>query len=446
MAFNAAQQYPNGFDPKQMELVSPAMRDTIERRLDVLGPGYLLIYQDPVGLVRGEGAHLFDADGNDYLDAYNNVPVVGHSHPYVVEQVSRQLATLNTNTRYVQDGLVEYAERLTSLFPAELQRVTFACSGSEANDLAMRVARYYTGNEGMIVTRNAYHGLTREVASVSPHLGSGSPVGPNVRFIDVPDPRRIDGQSIEQYMVAEVRRAVFELHRHGYGTAALILDVSYMSDGVFPEATGYLQSMIDEVHRAGGIFIADEVQAGFARLGAEMWGFARHGVVPDIVTLGKPMGNGIPLSGVVFRPEVAREFGENIRYFNTFGGSSVPIAAGLAVLDVFEREGVPQRAERVGESLLGGLRDLLSDSPHVSEVRGAGLAIGIDIVETREDEAPDRARATKVINALREKRVLISGAGAAGHTLKIRPPLAFDEADVSRFLEATAEVTREHLS
>lgn len=437
---------PGRFDPDNLDLLDPALRATVERRMNVLGPGYMLLYNEPIGFVKGHGAHLFDADGNDYLDAYNNVPSMGHCHPHVAEAIATQAATLNTNTRYAQTALVDYAERLVSYFPDELQRVTFACSGSEANDLAMRVARHHTGNEGFIVSKNAYHGLTREVSTISPALGEGSPLGANVRTIDPPNTTLVpEGLTLEEHMVAEVRRAVAELQRHGFNLAGLVFDLSFMSDGIFVNETGWLQAVIDEVHSAGGVFIADEVQAGFARLGSAMWGFNYQGVVPDIVTMGKPMGNGIPLSGVIFRPEVARDFGEKVRYFNTFGGSSVPIAAGAAVLDVIENERVPERVDRIGALLRDGTRELLADSPHVADVRGDGLALAIEIVEDRETRASDRERASNVINAMRERRVLISGAAKDVNVLKIRPPLAFDEADTARMLETLGEVAAIHL-
>ncbi len=441
-----SERYPSRFDPARIDELDPSIRENVKRRLDVLGPGYLLIYNQPASFVRGRAAHLFDADGNDYLDAYNNVPVVGHCHPLVVEAVARQVGTLNTNTRYAQEGLVEYAERLVATLPAELRRVTFACSGSEANDLALRVARHYTGNEGIIVNRYAYHGITREVASISPALGAGSPLGPNVRVIDPPDPALVPaGTDLAQHMLAETERAIAELARHGYGLAAMVLDLSFMSDGIFPTEVGYLPAMVEAVHRAGGLFVADEVQAGFGRLGPDMWGFEQHDVVPDIVTMGKPMGNGIPLSGVVFRPEVAQDFGDKVRYFNTFGGSSVPIAAGLAVLDVFAREQVPERAARVGELLRTGLTEVLGESPHVADIRGRGLLVGIEIVTDRASRRPDRTRATRVIDAMRERRILISASGPGVNVLKIRPPLAFDESDVHRFVDGMREVAALHL-
>ena len=442
----ALESYPNRFDPGVLGALPELLQDTIRRREEVLGPGYTLNYREPVEFVAGHGAHLVDRDGHDYLDAYNNVPCVGHAHPHVVAAVSAQLAAVNTNTRYVQEALVDYAERLLATFPAGLSRLSLACSGSEANDLAIRVARFHTGAEGIIVTRWAYHGLTREVASFSPTLGTGSPLGPNVRLIDPPDPRLVGpGATLAEHMRAQVRGAIEDLERHGYRLAALVTDSAYSSDGIFTDPVGYMPAVLEEVHAAGGVYIADEVQSGFARLGDSMWGFARHGVLPDIVTMGKPMGNGVPISGVVFRPEVCAEFGRNVRYFNTFAGSSIPVAAGAAVLDVFEEENVPQRVAENGAALRAGLAELTRDSPYVAEVRGRGLYVGIEIVTDRATLAPDRARADDIINDMRARRVLISGTGAGVNVLKIRPPLAFNAADVTRFLETFAEVAKDRL-
>ena len=443
----ATDSFPNGFDPGVLGGLPDLLQETVRRRGEVLGPGYMLMYREPVEFVSGHGAHLVDRDGNDYLDVYNNVPCVGHAHPHVVEAVSRQLAAVNTNTRYVQEALVDYAERLLATFPAGLSRLSLACSGSEANDLAMRVARFHTGGEGIIVTRWAYHGITREVSSFSPSLGKGSPLGPNVRLIDPPDPRLVAaGSTLAEHMRAQVRGAIEDLERHGYRLAALISDGAYSSDGIFTDPVGYLAPMVEEVHAAGGVYIADEVQSGFARLGDSMWGFSRHpGVLPDIVTMGKPMGNGVPISGVVFRPEVCAEFGRNVRYFNTFAGSSIPVAAGAAVLDVLEEENVQQRVLENGKALRAGIEELLGESPYVAEVRGAGLYVGVEIVKDRESGAPDRGRAEDVINDMRDRRVLISGCGPAANVLKIRPPLAFTADDVTRFLETFAAVAKGRL-
>jgi len=438
--------YSNPFDPGVLNDLPPRLQEIIRRRDRVLGPGYTLIYREPVEFVSGHGAHLIDRDGNDYLDAYNNVPCVGHAHPHVVEAVSRQMAAVNTNTRYVQESLVDYAERLLATFPDGLSKLSLACSGSEANDLAVRVARFHTGGEGIIVTRWAYHGITREVASFSPHLGGGSTLGPNVRLIDAPDPRIVaPGSTLAEHMRHQVRGAIDDLERHGFKLAALITDCAHTSDGIFTDPVGYMKAVVEEVHAAGGVYIADEVQAGFARLGDSMWGFSRHGVLPDIVTMGKPMGNGLPISGVVFRPEVSDEFGRNIRYFNTFAGSSIPVAAGAAVLDVFEQENVQQRVLENGTALRTGLQEIAQASPHVAEVRGSGLYVGVELVKDRETREPDRARAEDVITDLRDRRVLISGAGKAANVLKIRPPLAFTSADVTRFLETFAEVAKVRL-
>jgi 4-aminobutyrate aminotransferase-like enzyme len=442
----ASASFPNRFDPDVLETLPEHLRDTIRRRNEVLGPGYMLMYREPVEFVSGYGAHLLDHQGNDYLDAYNNVPCVGHAHPRVVEAVSWQLSAVNTNTRYVQEALVDYAERLLATFPSELSKLSLACSGSEANDLAMRVARFHTGGEGIIVTRWAYHGITREVSSFSPSLGAGSPLGPNVRLIDPPDPRLVSpGLTLAEHMRNQVRGAIDDLERHGFRLAALVTDCSYSSDGIFTDPVGYLQAVVEEVHAAGGVYIADEVQAGFARLGDSMWGFSRQGVVPDIVTLGKPMGNGLPISGVVFRPEVSEEFGRNVRYFNTFAGSSIPVAAAAAVLDVLDAENVQQRVLDTGKALRSGLEELTQGSPHVAEVRGSGLYAAVEIVKDRETLEPDRALAEDIINDMRDRRVLISGSAKAANVLKIRPPLAFDAADVTRFLDTFAEVAKVRL-
>jgi 4-aminobutyrate aminotransferase-like enzyme len=243
----------------------------------------------------------------------------------------------------------------------------------------------------------------------------------------------------------QVRAAIDDLERHGYKLAALITDCAHTSDGIFTDPVGYMKAVVEEVHAAGGVYIADEVQAGFARLGESMWGFSRHGVLPDIVTMGKPMGNGLPISGVVFRPEVSDEFGQNVRYFNTFAGSSIPVAAGAAVLDVFEQENVQQRVLENGTALRSGLEQITRDSPYVAEVRGSGLYVGVELVKDRETREPDRVLAEDVINDLRDRRVLISGAGKAANVLKIRPPLAFTSADVTRFLETFAAVAKDRL-
>ncbi|MDQ0079599.1 aspartate aminotransferase family protein [Arthrobacter oryzae] len=434
----------NGFDPNRLSELPDQMQKSIQRRDQSLGPGYRLFYDTPLEIVRGKGVTLFDRDGNDYLDVYNNVPSVGHAHPRVIAAVHEQMQTLNTNTRYVQESILDYSEQLLSTFPAELGHVMFTCTGSEANDLAMRVAKYATGNQGIIVTSGAYHGLTTEVASFSPSLGAGVPLGANVRVIDAPDALRYssDRASLEDHLRNQVRAAIADLHRHGIGVAAFIADSIFSSDGVFAGPTGFLRPIIEEVHAAGGLYIADEVQPGFGRTGEEWWGFQRHGIVPDMVTIGKPMGNGIPVAAAIFKPELLVEFGKNIRYFNTFGGNSVAIAAAQAVLDVIRDESLIENARKVGEKIITGLKDLSQGLDQVAEVRGSGFFIGVDLVTDRSTLAPNGEAAAGIVNTLREDRILISACGAQGNVLKLRPPMPFSSDDADRLLEGMGRAFR----
>ncbi|AQT78610.1 aspartate aminotransferase family protein [Mycolicibacterium litorale] len=429
----AAPTMVNGFDPERMSDLSPHTRDAVERRNRVLGPVYRLFYHDPVEVVRGSGTYLYDAEGNEYLDAYNNVPCIGHSHPAVADAVTRQLHTVNTNTRYLQPSITEYAEDLLSTFPDALSNIVFTCSGSEANDLALRVAKYVTGRRGIIVTANAYHGVTETVAAISPSLGARSPLDIHVRTVDPFDHRTAIDDALGERLRTQIRSAVDDLERHGVGLAAFIADSIFSSDGVRSDPTGFLRPAIDEVHRAGGLYIADEVQPGFGRTGESWWGFQRHGIEPDIATIGKPMGNGMPIAAAVFRPDLLVEFGRNIRYFNTFGGNTVCVAAAQAVLDTIRAEGLIERAARVGANLKRAVQHATADVDMIGEVRGCGLFLGADVVDPV-DGTPDAAGAAAVVNELRRRRVLISASGPAGNVLKVRPPLAFGEPDADRFL------------
>jgi 4-aminobutyrate aminotransferase-like enzyme len=441
----------NGFDPASADGLPARTRSQVERRQRVLGPTYRLFYATPVEAVRAEGVHLYDADGREYLDAYNNVPCVGHCHPRVTAAVARQMSVLNTNTRYLQDSILAYSEELLGTFPGELGNVTYTCTGSEANDLAMRVARYRTGRDGVIVTANAYHGLTSAVAEFSPSLGAGSPLGAHVRVIDPPDELRLPpGRTAAEHMRAQVRAAIADLERHGFGLRAFIADSIFSSDGVYADPAGFLRPVVDEVHAAGGLYIADEVQPGFGRNGDGWWGFQRHGIVPDIVTVGKPMGNGIPIAAAIFRPELLTKFGANIRYFNTFGGNTVSIAAAQAVLDVIRDEDLIENARAVGAYLLDGLKSLAAGRARIAQVRGAGLFCGVELTGvdgtgvdgTGPDGTltPDGPLAARVVNGLRERGVLISASGPHGNVLKIRPPLPFSARDADRLLEELTAV------
>ncbi len=429
----------NGFDMSTVDELEPELRAIVSRRAAVLGPAYRLFYERPVEFVRASGVHLYDAAGNEYLDAYNNVPSVGHCHPRVVEAVSRQVATLNTHTRYASTALLDYAERLLATFPARLDHVMFTCTGSEAVDLALRVARYYTRASGVIVTSNAYHGTTAAAAEISPSLGAGVALGHDVWTINLPLERMATSSDVAQELAASVRTAIADMTRHGVRLAAFVADSLLSSDGIFPDPRGLLRPVADVVHEAGGLYIADEVQPGFARTGDSMWGFTRHDLDPDLVVMGKPMGNGMPIAAVAARAEVVEEFGTTSRYFNTFGGNSVCVAAANAVLDVIEEEALLENSRVVGDYLRGALRDVSARRDDVIAVRGVGLYVAANVVSP-EDGSTDARRAGEIVNGLRERRVLISATGHAGNVLKIRPPLPFAKEHVDQFTDALGEV------
>jgi len=423
----------NGFDIASVDALDPALRQLIQRRASLLGPAYRLFYRNPVRVVRAQGVYLYDPDGKAYLDAYNNVPSVGHCHPRVVEAIAGQAATLNTHTRYATDLILDYAERLLATYPAEIGNVMFTCTGSEAVDLALRIARFHTGGEGTVITANAYHGVTTAAAEISPSLGPAVPLGRSVWTVAAPAAGEDAGAFADR-----VRAATADMKRHGVRLAAFIADSLFSSDGIQPGSAGCLRPVVDAVHEADGLYIADEVQPGFGRTGEAMWGFQRHGIVPDLAVMGKPMGNGMPIAGVAARPEILEEFGHRIRYFNTFGGNSVCIAAAAAVLDVIETEGLRQNALTVGGYLRDTLAAIAADTPRISAVRGAGLYVAADFIDPGTGE-PDGDTAIRVVNGLRERRVLISATGPHGHTLKIRPPLPFARDHVDRLAEGLTD-------
>jgi 4-aminobutyrate aminotransferase-like enzyme len=416
----------NSFDMSTVDELDPELASIIRRRARLLGPAYKLFYQNPVRFVRAEGVYMYDAEGNAYLDAYNNVPAVGHCHPKVVEAIASQASKLNTHTRYATDTILDYAERLLATFPDELGNVMFTCTGSEAVDLALRIARFATGGEGVVITDNAYHGVTAAAAEISPSLGDSVPLGRNVWTVPPP----VDTAD-------HVAAAIKDMTRHGVKFAAFIADSLFSSDGILPDPAGFLRPVRDLVREHGGLYIADEVQPGFGRTGEAMWGFQRHGIAPDLAVMGKPMGNGMPIAAVAARPDLLEDFGGKIRYFNTFGGNSVCVAAAAAVLDVIETEGLMENARATGRYLLQTLGDIAATSPRISAVRGVGLYAAIDFTDPSTGE-PDGAAAVAVVNALRERHVLISATGPHGSTLKIRPPLPFAAEHVDRLATALA--------
>lgn len=424
----------NGFDPSKAGNLSDESLRMINRRADALGPAYRLFYSNPVEVKSAKGVLLYDSQGNEYLDAYNNVVSVGHSHPRVVEAITRQLGTLCTHTRYLQEGILDYAESLLPTFTDNIKHVMFTCTGSEANDLAMRIAQYHTGKRGIIVTSEAYHGNSHLTAGFSPSLGENSPLGTWVRRVPAPDSYRRDPAELGAWLASEVARQIEDLERRGEGVAAFIADSLFSSDGIYSEPANLLGPVAEVVRKAGGLFVADEVQSGFGRSGTQFWGYARHGVRPDIVTMGKPMGNGYPVAGIAVAPEVVEDFGNDQRYFNTFGGNSVAMAAAQATFDVIRDEGLQQNAEKVGSMIRHGLTEMMKTYDFIGDVRGAGLYIGVELVEDRDQKTPSGRRALEAVNALRERRVLISATGFHANTLKIRPPLVFSEANADRLL------------
>jgi 4-aminobutyrate aminotransferase-like enzyme len=412
----------------------------LERRYRVLGRNSPLFYDKPLTLVRGEGVWVYDADGKRYLDAYNNVPHVGHCHPQVVAALSRQAATLNTHTRYLHEGVVAYAERLTAKFESSLAMAMFTCTGSEANELALRIARECSGAMGIIGTAHAYHGNTAAVIQLGSVFTPPEKRGPYVRTVPVMDPYRDRaGRSDAELATAyadEVKRAIDSFAAAGVPFAGLLYCTSFSSEGLPSLPDGYMSKALAHVHAAGGFFIADEVQSGFGRLGSHMWGYQKLGVVPDIVTLGKPMGNGHPIAGVIARRDLVERFTAANMYFNTFAGNPVSAAVGMAVLDVLENERLLDNARDVGRYTLAQLGALASKHEIIGDVRGAGLFFAVDLVRDRKTKVPAAAEAKRVVNLLRERDVLISRIGPADNILKIRPPMLFSSANADHLVNA----------
>lgn len=402
--------------------------ELLARRERVLSPSYRLFYEQPVHAVRAQGCWIEDADGQRYLDAYNNVPVAGHCHPRIVAAMAQQGGVLNTHTRYLTEQPVLLAERLLATLPGPLGKVILTNSGSEANDLAIRISRMVTGRRGVIVTDCAYHGTSDLLQGMSPV--TGLPLGPDVYAIQMP--LVLGGP--EQFAIL-VSEAIEKMEADGVSPAALIVDTIFGSDGAIADPAGFLAGGVQAIHKAGGLFIADEVQPGFGRTGAGMWGFARHGVVPDMVTTGKPMGNGQPVAALIMRDALATEFSKIQRYFNTFGGGSVSCAAALATLDVIDDEGLIDNAAHMGKRLMAGLSPLIAASTLLTDLRGAGLFIGVQTISGE--------IAAAIINALRRDGVLIGAAGRGNAALKIRPPLAISESETGHLLEAFARAVSE---
>jgi 4-aminobutyrate aminotransferase-like enzyme/Ser/Thr protein kinase RdoA (MazF antagonist) len=407
-------------------------------------------YQEPLKIVRGHLQYLFDEVGRPYVDGVNNVCHVGHCHPRVVEAAQLQMLLLNTNTRYLHDHLADYTERLAALFPDPLSVVFLVCSGSEANDLALRMARAHTGRHGVVVVDGAYHGHTGCLIDLSPYKnegpgGIGAP--PHVHKVMMPDsyrhPIHDRDREIGGGYAGHMTRALDELDRAGHGIAAFFCESMLGCGGQVELPPGYLKQAFASVRRAGGVCVVDEVQVGFGRVGSHFWAFETQGVVPDIVTLGKPIGNGHPMAAVVTTPEIANSFANGMEYFNTFGGNPVSCAVGMAVLDVIEEEGLQEHARLVGGRLKAGLTSLMEKYPLLGEVRGRGLFLGVELVRDQETLEPAADQATLVVEKMKDRGFLLATDGPLHNVLKIKPPLPFAEENADRLVVELDEVLGE---
>ncbi len=409
----------------------------MERRNRALGAGTPLFYRQPLHIVRGEGVHLFDADGRRYVDMYNNVPCVGHAHPRVVEAMARQQATLNVHSRYLHEGIVAFAERLAALHGPAIESVVFSCSGTEANEIALRMARFATGRRGILCTDATYHGNNDLVGSLS-GLGGREVTHPDVAAFAFPQAFRpiapgLTGEALTDAYLESLESAIQRLEASGAGVAALIVCSIFANEGLPDVPPGFMARAAERVRAAGGLVIADEVQAGYSRCG-QWWGYGVTGFTPDIVVTGKPMGAGLPLAATAASRALVETFRRNTRYFNTFASSPLQAAVGMAVLDVIEDEGLIENAATVGPALKAALEGRKHRWNAIGDVRGVGLFIGVEMVDA--DGRPDGEQAVEVVNRLKDLGLLTSNAGAHGNVVKVRPPLVFSQDDADAFLFA----------
>ena len=410
----------------------------VDARHSLMGRKTTHFYERPMHFERASGPWLYSTDGHRYLDCYNNVPQVGHCHPHVVKAIARQAAALNTNTRYLYGSALEYADRLTSLLAPHLTACIFVNSGSEANDIAWQMARLITGKSGAVIMEDAYHGITDVIRQFSPGR-------PDTRLPDflkglvVPDPyrgpfRSGDADLAEKY-AADADRAITELAESGHGTAAFVIDSALCSSGVPDVPDGYMRAVEKKIRAAGGLMICDEVQSGFGRMG-QWWGHEHHGVRADIVTMGKPVGNGHPLGVIVTTDEILNEFIDKTRLFSTFGGNTVACAAGNAVLDVVEGEDLIERGKVVGDYLRQGIRNLANRHELIGNVRGHGMVTGLEFVTDRDKRSPATDETARLLELMRQRYVLVGSEGRDANILKLRPSLIFRRKHVDLFIDA----------
>ena len=405
-------------------------KEILDQRRKYIGPSLSISYDVPLHIVRGEEQYLFDVKGNRYLDCVNNIQHVGHCHPKIVEAAQSQYKKLNTNTRYLDEAIVNYARNLTQTLPDGLDVCFFTNSGSEANDLAMRIARNYEQSKETIVLDGAYHGNLSSLIEISPYKhngpgGSGTP--DHVHVIPMPDPFRgqYRGERCAEQYAKEVQEAIDRIQWRNRNSFAFISEALMGCGGQLILPEGFLQKAFELVKKAGGLCIADEVQIGFGRMGSHFWGFESESVVPDIVTMGKSMGNGHPLSAVVTTKMIADKFNNGMEYFNSFGGNPVSCAVGQAVLNVIKEEGLQEHALKVGDYLLEQLQQLKQHHDIIGDVRGRGLFIGIEL-NRDEDLTPADTEAHNIINRMKEKGILLSTDGPDHNVIKIKPPIVFN--------------------
>ena len=419
--------------------MSSATSSLAARRDRAFGAGAPLFYNTPLHIVRGEGVYLFDPDGRRYVDMYNNVPCVGHANPVVVEAMARQQGTLNVHSRYLHEGIVAFAERLASLHGPQIESVVFSCSGTEANEVALRMARLATGKSGIVCTNATYHGNSEAVAKLN-RIGDISNATGNVRAIPFPEMLRplVPGASEAELAEAHLDRlrgAIRSLEEDGAGFAGLIVCSIFANEGLPDVPRGFMTRAAEIVRAAGGLVIADEVQAGYGRTG-RWWGYEITGFTPDIVVTGKPMGNGLPLAATAASRSLVEGFRAATRYFNTFASSPLQAAVGMAVLDVIERDGLRENVAKVGAALKTALSGRKARFASIADVRGHGLFVGVEIAKTDAARTPDTDKAIEVINRLKDRGFLTSNAGAYKNVVKIRPPLVFAQNHAEEFLVA----------
>lgn len=425
-------------------------KDLISRRRKVLGSALPLTYDTPIHTVRGDGVWLFDVDGRRYLDCYNNVPHVGHCHPHVVKALSRQASALNTNSRYLYESIIEYAERISVIMPGELGACLFVNSGSEANDIALRMAKECSGQDGSVIIDGAYHGITNEIYALSPsaewgmHGNTGnmhvSESRHDIEMLENPDTYRgqfrSDDPDAGVKYAADADRAIRTLNQAGHPVGAFMVDSAFSTNGILDVPTGYVKGVVERVRTAGGMIIGDEVQYGFGRSGDHMWGFQNHDIVPDFVTLGKPIGNGLALGMVITTPEILEQFTRTKEFFSTFGGNPVACAAAMAVMDVIEKEHLVENSRDTGAYLRTGLRAVSKGKASIGDIRGKGLFVGVDVVHDPDTKSPDATEASRIKNHLRNNGCLVGSEGIGGNILKIRPPMVFQKEHADMFIDA----------